>query len=349
MSWSNLQGDVEFSHRGAHRGRHGSAKRTSCAKRADNERTTCARAVRFGSVRCSAGGYFLGGCGSVRFGALFGWRLLPRWLRFGGCWLSRLARFCGCWLSRLARFCGCWLSRLARFGLRLLPRCVPSLPMWTPNRAHSLTAPMGGGVPGGLVRARRGGRHPGDDGTPDTSLGGLALPTEGAPRRGAVGAKPPRVGAGGTAAHGGRHTRTRTVPANQAPPTHRGSKSVCAVGADTAAGRAHTEVATASRTEPTERANTHRTEPTERANTHRTEPTERANTHRTATTEEVTASRTAHRTEPNRNHRGSNRQPNSAPNRTEPHAHTLSARCPLASRTMCASRCRGDLDGRRGG
>ena len=144
-----------FSHRGARRGRHGGAERTSCAERADNERTTCARAVRC-SVRCgSAGGYFLGGCGSVRFGALFGWRLLPRWLRFG---------------LRL-------LSRLARLGLRLLPRCVPSLTMWTPSRAHSLTAPMVGGVPGGLVRARRGGRHPGDDGTPDTSLGGLALPT----------------------------------------------------------------------------------------------------------------------------------------------------------------------------
>ena len=72
VSWSNLQGDVDFSHRGAHRGRHGGAKRTSCAERADNERTTIARAVRCGSVR-----------GSVRFGALFGWRLLPRWLRFG--------------------------------------------------------------------------------------------------------------------------------------------------------------------------------------------------------------------------------------------------------------------------
>ena len=72
VSWSNLPGDVKLSHRGAHRGRHGGAERTSCAERADNERTTIARAVRCGSVR-----------GSVRFCARFGWRLLPRWLRFG--------------------------------------------------------------------------------------------------------------------------------------------------------------------------------------------------------------------------------------------------------------------------
>ena len=75
--------DVELSHLGAHRGRHGGAERTSCAERAQNERTTCARAVRCGSVRGSVCGSSLGGCGSVRFGALFGWRLLPRWLRFG--------------------------------------------------------------------------------------------------------------------------------------------------------------------------------------------------------------------------------------------------------------------------
>ena len=207
VSWSNLPRDVEFSHRGAHRGRHGGAERTSCAKRANNERTTSAFAVRC-SVRCgSVCGLSFGGIGSVRFGARFGVRWLSRWLRFGWRWLSRWLRFG----LRL-------LPRWARFGWRLLPRWVPSLPMWTPTRAHSLTAPMCGGVPGGLVRARRGGRHPGDDGTPDTSLGGLALPTEGARRRRAVGAKPTRVGAGGTAAHGGRHTRTRTGY-ESAPPT----------------------------------------------------------------------------------------------------------------------------------
>ena len=61
VSWSNLPSDVEFSHRGAHRGRHGGAERTSCAKRAQNERRTCAV-----SVRCGSAG------GSVRFGARFG-------------------------------------------------------------------------------------------------------------------------------------------------------------------------------------------------------------------------------------------------------------------------------------
>ena len=72
VSWSNLQGDVEFSHRGGHRGRHGGAERTSCAKRADNERTTCTRAVRFGSVRCSVGVGSLGWLGSVGVGSLGG-------------------------------------------------------------------------------------------------------------------------------------------------------------------------------------------------------------------------------------------------------------------------------------
>ena len=83
-----------LSHRGAHRGRHGGAERTSCAKRAQNERTTIARAVRCCSVRGSVCGWAVfcgcyhggrapipprrtcphhhGGCGSA-----CGWRLRP--------------------------------------------------------------------------------------------------------------------------------------------------------------------------------------------------------------------------------------------------------------------------------
>lgn len=72
--WTNLPSDVELSHRGAHRGRHGGAERTSCAERADNERTTIARAVRCGSVR-----------GSVLFGVRFGARFGAVRLAVGRC------------------------------------------------------------------------------------------------------------------------------------------------------------------------------------------------------------------------------------------------------------------------
>ena len=76
-----------LSHRGAHRGRHGGAKRTSCAERAQNERTTSAVRFgwRFGAVRlavrcavlcCSAGGLSFSGCGSVRLGVRLGVRLV---------------------------------------------------------------------------------------------------------------------------------------------------------------------------------------------------------------------------------------------------------------------------------
>ena len=167
VSWSNLQGNVEFSHRGAHRGRHGSAERTSCAERADNERTTIARAVRCCSVRGSVCGLSFGGVGSVLFGALFGWRLLPRWLQFGsvrcavrlavtssvvavrfgsvrcsvgggslgwlgsagGCSLGWLGSAGGCSLGWLGSACGCYLG--------VCPPCRCGRPA-----AHTLLLPL---------------------------------------------------------------------------------------------------------------------------------------------------------------------------------------------------------------
>ena len=82
-----------LSHRGAHRGRHGVAERTSCAKRAQNARTTCVRAVRCCSVCGSVCGCSFGWFGSVRLGARFGWRWLSRCVRFGVRLLLRLVRF----------------------------------------------------------------------------------------------------------------------------------------------------------------------------------------------------------------------------------------------------------------